>query len=46
MAKFIQTLDPEIYRKMREAAKKRGQTVQELIRSIVGEWLEERARSS
>jgi predicted DNA-binding ribbon-helix-helix protein len=42
VAKFLQTLDPEVYRKIKEVAKRRGQTVQELIRTIVGEWLETR----
>jgi len=42
VAKFIQTLDPDVYRKVKETAKRRGQSVQELIRSVVAEWLEAR----
>jgi predicted DNA-binding ribbon-helix-helix protein len=41
MPKFMQTLDSEIYRKLEQVAKKRGITVQELIRAvIIPEWMQ------
>jgi predicted DNA-binding ribbon-helix-helix protein len=40
MAKFMQTLDDDIFKKLNEIANNRGITVQELIRAvIVPEWL-------
>jgi predicted DNA-binding ribbon-helix-helix protein len=40
MPKFMQTLDNEIYEKLSKIAKKRGITIQELIRAvIIPEWL-------
>lgn len=42
MKKFLQTLDDTIYSKLEKIAKKKGITVQELIRAvIVPLWLEE-----
>ena len=42
MPKFIQTLNNEIYRKLETIAKKRGITIQELIRAvIIPEWLKQ-----
>jgi hypothetical protein len=35
MAKFMQTLDDEIYEKLSKIAKERGLTVQELIRAVI-----------
>ena len=35
MAKFIQTVDDAIYRKLKVMAKERGITVQQLIRAII-----------
>ncbi len=38
--KFMQTLDDIIYRELEKVAKKRGITIQELIRAvIVPEWI-------
>jgi Ribbon-helix-helix protein, copG family len=37
---FYMTLDEAIYGKLREEAKRRGLSVQELIRFVVGEWLQ------
>ena len=43
MPKFMQTLDNEIFNKLTQLAKKRGITVQELIRAvIIPEWLKEK----
>jgi predicted DNA-binding ribbon-helix-helix protein len=43
MAKFMQSLDDEIYNKLQEIAKTRGITIQELIRAvIIPEWLNKR----
>ncbi|MGI0047775.1 MAG: ribbon-helix-helix protein, CopG family [Nitrosotalea sp.] len=40
--KFLQTIDDAIYAKLEKIAKKRGITVQELIRAvIIPSWLEE-----
>jgi len=40
MPKFMQTLDDLIYRDLEKLAKKRGITIQELIRAvIVPEWI-------
>lgn len=40
MPKFMQTLDDMIYRELEKVAKKRGITIQELIRAvIVPEWI-------
>jgi hypothetical protein len=40
VAKFIQTLNDEIYAKLKQQAEKKGITVQELIRAvIVPEWI-------
>jgi hypothetical protein len=37
---FYQTLDDAIYAKLKEKAKKKGLTLQELIRSVVADYLE------
>lgn len=43
MAKFMQSLDDEIYNKLQEIANSRGITIQELIRAvIIPEWLNKR----
>jgi len=43
MKKFLQSIDDSVYAKLEKIAKKRGVTVQELIRAvIVPEWLEKR----
>jgi predicted DNA-binding ribbon-helix-helix protein len=43
MAKFMQTLDDDIFKKLNEIANNRGITIQELIRAvIIPEWLKER----
>jgi len=43
MPKFMQTLDDEIYNKLKEIAELRGISVQELIRAIiVPDWLKEK----
>ncbi len=40
MPKFMQTLDDIIYRELEKVARKRGITIQELIRAvIVPEWI-------
>jgi predicted DNA-binding ribbon-helix-helix protein len=39
MTKFVQSLDPEIYKSLEALAKARGITVQALIRQVIGEWL-------
>ncbi len=40
LPKFMQTLDDIIYRELEKVAKKRGITIQELIRAvIVPEWI-------
>ena len=40
MPKFMQTLDDIIYRELEKLAKRRGITIQELIRAvIVPEWI-------
>jgi hypothetical protein len=40
MAKILQTYDDKIFQLLEEEAKKRGVTVQELVRSvIVPDWL-------
>ncbi len=40
LPKFMQTLDDMIYRELEKVAKKRGITIQELIRAvIVPEWI-------
>lgn len=40
MPKFMQTLDDIIYRELEKVAKKRGISIQELIRAvIVPEWM-------
>lgn len=40
--KFLQTLDESIHSRLEKLAKKRGITVQELIRAvIIPSWLEE-----
>ncbi|GEM_PF-4104221 len=40
--KFLQTLDEVVYTKLEKLAKKRGITVQELVRAvIIPGWLEE-----
>ena len=42
MAKFMQTLDDDIFQKLNEIAQKRGITIQELIRAvIIPEWLKQ-----
>ena len=42
MPKFMQTLDEEIYNQLQEVARKRGITIQELIRAvIIPDWLKE-----
>ena len=42
MAKFMQSLDDEIYNKLQGLAKNRGITIQELIRAvIIPEWFKE-----
>jgi len=41
MKKFLQSIDDSVYGKLEKMAKKRGITVQELIRAvIVPDWLE------
>jgi predicted DNA-binding ribbon-helix-helix protein len=43
MAKFMQTLDDDIFQKLNEIAASRGITIQELIRAVViPEWLKEK----
>jgi hypothetical protein len=43
MAKFMQTLDDDIFKKLTGIANSRGITVQELIRAvIIPEWLKEK----
>ncbi len=40
MPKFMQTLNEQMYRELEKLAKKRGVTVQELIRAVVlPEWM-------
>lgn len=40
MPKFMQTLNDHMYRELEKVAKKRGVTVQELIRAVVlPEWM-------
>ena len=40
LPKFMQTLDDTIYRELEKIAKRRGITIQELIRAvIVPEWI-------
>ena len=39
MTKFVQSLDPEIYKQLEAIAKARGITVQALIRQVIGEWV-------
>jgi predicted DNA-binding ribbon-helix-helix protein len=39
MTKFVQSLDPEIYKQLEAIAKQRGITIQALIRQVMGEWL-------
>jgi len=47
MPKFMQTLDDSVYRKLKEIAKQRGITIQELIRAvIIPEWLEKHEKES
>jgi len=42
MAKFMQTLDDEIYQELEALAKQRGITVQEIIRAvIIPGWLKQ-----
>ncbi|MDE1863603.1 MAG: ribbon-helix-helix protein, CopG family [Thaumarchaeota archaeon] len=42
MKKFLQTLDESVYTKLEKLAKKRGISVQELVRAvIIPGWLEE-----
>jgi predicted HicB family RNase H-like nuclease len=42
MAKFMQSMDDEIHRRLSEIAKARGISIQELIRCvIVPDWLRE-----
>ena len=42
MPKFMQSLNQEIYNKLREVAESRGITIQELIRAvIIPDWLKE-----
>jgi hypothetical protein len=42
LPKFMQTLDDVIYRELEKIAKRRGITIQELIRAvIVPEWINE-----
>ena len=43
---FYMTLDETIYAKLKEQAKRRGLTLQELIRALVAEWLEEKQRKA
>ncbi|MCA2003979.1 MAG: hypothetical protein LDL06_04355 [Candidatus Nitrosotenuis sp.] len=41
LKKFLQTLDESVYAKLEKAAKKKGITVQELLRAvIIPNWLE------
>ncbi len=41
LPKFMQTLDDMIYRELEKIAKRRGITIQELIRAvIVPEWIQ------
>lgn len=41
MKKFLQTLDESIYSKLENLAKKKGITIQELLRAvIIPDWLE------
>lgn len=43
--KFMQTLDLDIYSKLKRIAEQRGATVQELVRAvIIPEWLEEHGK--
>jgi len=45
MPKFMQSLNQEIYNRLREIAKSRGITIQELIRAvIIPDWLREKKR--
>jgi len=47
MPKFMQTLDDSVYQKLKEIAKQRGITIQELIRAvIIPEWLEKHEKES
>lgn len=39
MTKFVQSLDPEIFKQLESIAKERGVTIQALIRQVMGEWL-------
>ena len=42
MPKFMQTLDDSVYQKLKEIAKQRGITIQELIRAvIIPDWLKD-----
>lgn len=42
MPKFMQTLNDHMYRELEKIAKKRGVTVQELIRAVVlPDWMAE-----
>lgn len=41
MKKFLQTVDDNIFLRLEKEAKKKGITVQELVRAvIIAEWLE------
>ncbi|MEO9309463.1 MAG: hypothetical protein ABI337_04115 [Nitrososphaera sp.] len=41
MKKFLQTLDESVYAKLEKVAKKKGITIQELLRAIIiPDWLE------
>ena len=43
MTKFMQSLDPEIFKQLQEIAEKRGITIQELLRAvIIPDWLKEK----
>jgi len=43
MKKFLQSIDDTVYKKLEGEAKKRGISVQELIRAvIVPEWLQKK----
>ena len=45
MPKFMQSLNQEIYNRLRTIAKTRGITVQELIRAvIIPDWLKEKKK--
>ena len=46
MTKFVQSLNPDIYRELTQIAKDRGITIQALIRQVMGEWaLNEKQRA-